>query len=170
MKKLALIAITAGILSASGSPALATSVDLGTIQPGTTDGYVFSHAKGSFTDTINFMISQGGGATAQYFNFLVTGKKGDLRSNITNAFLSVTGPSSFSTSLKHDTSYDFSVKPGAYSATVTGVANGALGGAYAVQVAAPTPEPEAMGMIAVGMGMAAGYVGRRRKKTSSVQA
>ena len=157
------------MLAATTQVASAETANLGTIPVGQTEGYVFSHRPGSFTDTLNFNISVAGTGAADYFNFLV---QMNNRSNIQNAYLVLTGPAGFSTyetALTSGSSYALQLLSGSYSATITGNATGRSGGAYEFDVTAPTPEPATMTLM-FGGAAAASYMGRRRKRAAARQA
>jgi hypothetical protein len=163
MKKLIVAGAAALAFMVGASAARAENANLGTISANQTAGHIFAHPKGPFTDTVTFIIDTTGAGSADYFNFLVV-RGGSVRSNITDAVLSLTGPNSFSTALVHGNSYPLSLSSGSYTGTITGAADGASGGSYLFEVTAPTPEPETFGMMGVGLAIAA-YIAKRRKKS-----
>ncbi|PTQ12349.1 hypothetical protein CLG96_07395 [Sphingomonas oleivorans] len=156
--------VAAALAIAAHGTASAATADLGTIAPNSSAGTVFAHTPGSFTDTVTFNITASGTGEASYYNFYVL--SGKVRSNIVDAFLTLTGPTSFSTALTGAGLYPVSLLAGSYTGTITGKATGSDGGAYNFAITAPTPEPATMGMMAAGMAMS-GFVARRRKKASA---
>lgn len=167
-KMLSRAGIAAALLMVcSPTAAFADSFDLGAVAPGQTEGHVFGHSKGSFTDTLTFNISTPGTGSADYYNFFVS--IGKVRSNIQNAYMTLTGPAGFapvSTALMDGQSYALQLLSGAYTATITGSATGTDGGAYNIGVTAPTPEPATMGLM-FGGAAAASFMARRRKRAAA---
>ena len=158
---------TALLLVCAPGTAFAEYHNLGAIAPGDTQGYVFGHGKGTFTDELAFSISQPGSGAADYYNFFV--KMGKVRSNIENAQITLTGPAGFTTvsfGLASGASYAIQLISGSYSAKITGNATGSDGGAYNLGVTAPTPEPATMGLM-FGGAAAASFMARRRRRAAA---
>jgi hypothetical protein len=167
MRQGAILAIAASLaIGTIPAAAWAGTYDLGTIPANTTVGEVVEHKPGAFTDTITFKIQSGGAGIADYYNFYVLNGGGKVRSNIIDAALNLTGPTAFSTSLTSGTSYPIALLAGSYTATITGKAVGANGGAYNFDVTAPTPEPATMALMAGGIAMS-GFMARRRRRAQA---
>lgn len=154
---------------AASAPAMATTFNLGAIgTPGaTTFGNSFSSNQ-HFTDTYNFSLGESsylvaGAAAAFDVNFL---------RDINVSSVTLLGGSQTASINLGGTALSFSnLLAGAYQLVVTGEVTGSRGSAsYAgamlalpSQLSAPVPEPETLGMLALGLA-AIGLVARRRKQ------
>lgn len=140
--------------------------DLGILSPTvqTQTGFVTS---GSFSDIFNFSI----GAEHQGFAGSAVGLAPDgtpTIGSVNNLTLTVfagsdaTGPVQGTVTSANGSLIDLSgaLAEGAYSLRVSGIANGALGGGYALSVSA-APEPAAWAMLLAGL-VLVGFVARRK--------
>jgi hypothetical protein len=164
--------ILAGAMLALGiarAPAQATTFNLGTLTDGTPvfQGDLFS--RGTFSDTINFTLSTASAISGAVWDLAVL-----PLSNLSNLKISIDG-TSLALNAGHGGAYTgavlASLAAGDHSFTITGRANGLVGGAYLFKVAATavaaTPIPPALLMFGTALA-GLGVAGWRRRKAMAV--
>ena len=169
MKAKKIVAATLLSLAAGFAAADNFQIDAGAI---TTDvmnpnGHMFTHEVGMFTDTIDFTIPAGSlGSSA---NALILSLGNTKVFSITGLTYSVYGGTSmdggplYQTYVGDNTTFHLPLSvAGAYHIMASGVADGTMGGSYAISLVSSVPEPATYGMMIGGLALV-GAIARRRK-------
>lgn len=164
LKRLAALCLMLG--AAGGALADDKLWDAGAIPQAPESYYtVITHAAGNFTDTMTFSIPLGTlGAAA---NILAVpnaaGGANPFSSNISGLSYEIwQGGISYGNYAGGPAVSHTYLAAGDYTLNISGLANGAKGGTYALDLAVlPVPEPTTYGMMAVGLGLL-GFARRRR--------
>lgn len=165
--------MVAGALLASGV-ASATVISLGTVPLSPTDPLAFTetHAKGFFSDTVNFSIAAGSLDSSLNNLKLTLGTINPVTvydiSNLSYTLYTAAGTKIGGVYGADDVTYTNLFSGGGdYYFTVTGNAVGSAGGTYGMSLLAAVPEPETYGMMLGGLGLI-GLIARRRKASTTV--
>lgn len=164
----------AGAMLATGL-ASATVIDLGTlpISPSQPMAFTETHAKGAFSDTINFSIAAGSLDSSLNNLKLTLGKNSAVTvydvASLNYTLYTANGSQIGSVYGGSDATYTTALAAGqSYYFTVTGTATGTAGGTYAMSLlTAAVPEPETYGMMLGGLGLIGLVASRRKAKKSA---
>lgn len=169
MKAKKIVAATLLSLAAGFASADNFQIDAGAI---TTDvmnpfGYMFTHEVGMFTDTIDFTIPSGSlGSSASPLMLMLGNTKVFSISGLTYSIYGGTSTNAgswYATYSGNNTTFDLPLTmAGPYHITVTGNADGTMGGSYAISLVSAIPEPATYGMMLGGLALV-GAIARRRK-------
>lgn len=164
-------ALFASLVAAAMSTGAAQAA---TVNAGTIGSYTgtFSHAVGSFEDTINFSIASPA-VLSGAANNLVLSFFGMTAYDIAGLTVNVwnnshpNGTVHYGAFAGNNNTYSFNLPTaGSYHVDITGNATGAAGGLYGITLsAAPVPEPETYAMLLAGLGVM-GAIARRRKQSA----
>lgn len=173
MKTQAILATLVFALGAGSASANDFTIDAGILTQDAAHPYahLFTHEVGSFTDTIDFIVTGGSlGSSANPLNLTLGSTSVYSLSNLAYSVWSGTSSTSgawFGTFVGGNISYDIGLTaPGAYHILVNGTADGAAGGAYGLSLVSGVPEPETYGMLLAGLGMM-GLIARRKNRRAA---